>query len=53
MKNWEIVLVNAFGEQIRLHTQLLTFAEAATYAYLERNKRADQVRILSVAEAEK
>lgn len=50
MKSWEIVLVNTSGEHSILHTDALTFAEAAKFAYLERNKRLEQVRILSVME---
>lgn len=50
MKSWEIVLVNVFGIQTLLHHQALTFAEAAKFAYLERNKILEETRILSVME---
>ena len=48
MISWKITMISSTGDDITFHREFLTFAEAATFAYLERNKLQD-AKIVSIS----
>lgn len=48
MIKWKITIVTMAGDDVVFYREFLTFAEAATFAYLEKNKLQD-AKIVSIS----
>ena len=52
MKSWKITFINAEGNRPSLFAKFLTFAEAATFAYMKKKSAYAGFRIESISSRE-
>jgi hypothetical protein len=52
MKSWKITFINAEGSRPSIFAKFLTFAEAATFAYMKKKSAYAGFRIESISSRE-